>query len=82
MNRRNFFKLLSITPLAPSVLAALPVAEVMPAVLKLWPFQEIIAAELRWPEYHALQISDPLDPEFLREFRAAYKNTKFRRPKL
>lgn len=27
MNRRNFFKLISVAPLAPSVLAAMPVAE-------------------------------------------------------
>lgn len=58
MNRRNFFKLLGIVPLAPSVLATLPVAEVA-VPLKLWSYQAVI-----WREMAPLMAQDAVDHQW------------------
>lgn len=85
MNRRNFLK---------SLVTACGAAVVIPAVLLkarkkpvIVPRQNLTITELiasgrykNWPKYYAKYDEHYDKEEFIKKFRAAFRNTKFKRP--
>lgn len=75
MNRRSFFKLLGIVPLAPFVLAAMPIAEV-PNVITL----KRIKGKRGWAVYYSKNTHFKNRAELRAALNAAYERADFHRP--